>query len=118
MIAPPYFTEFAMRVTFRTSTSLLFSSLIAGCISTSDIYLADGSVGHVVSCNSRVNSIEDCFTKAGEICGNQGYETVNAEGLSTGRSIAKGSTDINSGGLVTRNIMVRCKEAAQEVPVR
>ena len=81
-----------------------------GCVTVNDTYLADGSIAHKISCNGRELSIETCFEKAAELCGASGFETVTREGKSTGRTIAKGSTDLNSGAFETRNILVRCND--------
>ena len=81
---------------------------LAGCVTVNDIYLGDGSVGHAITCDGRELSIETCFEKAAELCGAKGFETVTREGRSTGRTIAKGSTDPNSGAFATRSILVRC----------
>jgi hypothetical protein len=85
-------------------------SALSGCVSTKDIHLADGTIGHVITCDGRELSIETCFETAAELCGTNGFETVTREGLSTGRTIAKGSTDPNSGAFATRSILVRCHD--------
>jgi len=93
------------------STMLLLAVIataLHGCVTTDLVYLADGSIGHAIACNGRELSIETCFAKADQLCGAHGFETVTREGRSTGRSIAKGSTDPNSGAFSTRNILVRC----------
>lgn len=87
---------------------LIASFSLSGCVTANDIYLADGSIGHSISCDGRELSIETCFEKAAELCGANGFETVTREGISTGRTIAKGSTDPNSGAFATRSILVRC----------
>lgn len=89
---------------------LIAISALSGCVTTNAIYLADGSVGHTISCDGRELSIETCFEKAAELCGANGFETVNHEGKSTGRTILKGSTDSNSGPFATRSILVRCND--------
>jgi len=81
---------------------------LAGCVTVDNIYLADGSIGHTITCDGRELSIETCFEKAAELCGAKGFETVTREGVPTGRTIAKGSTDPNSGAFATRYILVRC----------
>lgn len=88
--------------------SLVAALSVAGCVTVNDVYLADGSVGHTITCDGRELSIETCFEKAAELCGAKGFETVTREGISTGRTIAKGSTDPNSGPFATRSILVRC----------
>ena len=96
------------------STMLLLclaaTSLLFGCVRVNDIHLYDGSIGHTISCDGRELSIETCFEKATELCGANGFETVTREGRSTGRSIAKGSTDPNSGPFDTRHILIRCND--------
>jgi hypothetical protein len=89
---------------------LVAISSLSGCVSTKDIHLADGTIGHEITCNGRERSIETCFEMATTLCGKNGFETVTREGLSTGRTIAKGSTDPNSGPFATRSILVRCKD--------
>ncbi|KXB31766.1 hypothetical protein AT959_05285 [Dechloromonas denitrificans] len=89
---------------------LVSTASLSGCVTVNDMYLADGSIGHKITCDGRGRSIDTCFEKAAELCGAHGFETVTREGLSTGRSIEKGSTDPNSGAFSTRNILVRCND--------
>lgn len=89
---------------------LMAAALLSGCVRVNPIQLYDGSIGHTISCDGRELSIETCFEKAAELCGANGYETVTREGRSTGRSIAKGSTDPNSGPFDTRHILIRCND--------
>lgn len=89
---------------------LLATALLSGCVSVDDVHLDDGSIGQRISCHGRELSIETCFEKAAEVCGTHGFETVTREGLSTGRSIEKGSTDPNSGAFSTRYILIRCND--------
>jgi hypothetical protein len=104
-----------MRFT-KLTLCLIATFALSGCISTNQIYLADGSVGQEISCDGRELSIETCFETAAELCGIAGFETVTREGISTGRSIAKGSTDSNAGPFATRSILVRCKDQ-RPVPI-
>ena len=89
---------------------LVSTASLFGCVTVNEMHLADGSIAHKISCNGRELSIETCFEKAAELCGANGFETVTREGRSTGRAIAKGSTDLNSGAFETRNILVRCND--------
>ena len=89
---------------------LVATASLPGCVTVDDVHLADGTLGHRISCNWRDLSIDSCFEKAAEVCGTDGFETVTKEGLSTGRAISKGSTDPNSGAFSTRNILIRCND--------
>jgi hypothetical protein len=87
---------------------LAITTSLLGCIRSSNLYLGDGSLGHEIDCDGQWVSIDSCFNKAAEICGSNEFETVTREGISTRRSVAKGSTDINSNAFSTRAILVRC----------
>ncbi len=96
---------------------------LTGCAITSEQYLADGSKGYGISCNGLANSINTCFEKAGQLCGSRGYEVLNRDGSTSQMAIASGSAYVNSAGgyasssgssvpLITRNIMVKCKDTS------
>lgn len=90
--------------------SLVVTSSLLGCIRANDIYLTDGSIGHSIDCDGQWLSIETCFEKAAELCGMNGFKTVTRDGIETGRTIAKGSTDINASAFSTRTILIRCND--------
>ena len=96
--------------------------LLAGCVTTNDVYLADGSKGHNIGCGGAVQNMSACLQKAGEICGAAGYQVVNQEGdavpmsiasanLNANRQAAAGSYVATSGNVVTRNLFVKCNHA-------
>ena len=96
--------------------------LLTGCVTTSEVYLADGSKGHNISCGGAVQNFTACLKKAGEICGPAGYVVVNREGeavpfgmasaqASANRNYAQGSYYGQSGAIVTRNLFVQCRHS-------
>lgn len=95
--------------------------LLTGCVTTSDVYLADGSKGHNISCHGAVQNISACMQKAGEICGTAGYAVVDRQGdavpmsvasahFSANRQAASGSYVGTSGSAVSRNLFVKCHQ--------
>jgi hypothetical protein len=54
--------------------------MLAGCTTARDIYFPDGTRGHHVSCDTCASGPADCYQKAGEICGANGYTIVNIPG--------------------------------------
>lgn len=68
---------------------------LAGCVTTTEVNLADGSKGHNISCPGAVQNFSHCLQKAGEICGARGYDVVNREGDSVPFSVAGGSFQAN-----------------------
>ena len=60
---------------------LIFSLIVlAACAISREMYLPDGSVGYNIQCDGSANSMSNCFQKAGEICGSNGYILLNREG--------------------------------------
>lgn len=95
--------------------------LLAGCVTTSEVYLADGSKGHNIGCGGAVQNFSACLQKAGEICGTGGYSIVNQQGdavpvsiatanFNANRQAASGAYAASSGNVVTRNVFVKCSQ--------
>lgn len=98
---------------------LAVAMFLCGCVTVSEVFLADGSKGHNIGCGGAVQNISACIQKAGEICGSAGYTVVNREGESAPFSTAFASASANqqnaqgayvaqSGRIVTRNLFVKC----------
>lgn len=98
---------------------LVFLVFLAGCVSVKPVYLADGSIGHSISCNGAARNMGACIEKAGEICGAAGYTIVDERGSATPVSQAQGGFTATpsraysgfsstSGAMVTRNLFVKC----------
>ncbi|PMR69224.1 hypothetical protein CR158_18790 [Halomonas heilongjiangensis] len=93
---------------------------LVGCATSKEVYLADGSKGHSISCDGAVQNFGSCLEKAGELCGTQGYVVLNqsgeavpfstASGGYTATSLAaSGGFQAQSGAIITRSIFVKCK---------
>ena len=75
-------------------------AMLAGCTTAQQIYFPDGTRGHRVSCDSCVSDPADCYQKAGEICGANGYTIVNIPGTNSSY------TSMSS----TRDLFIKCKD--------
>lgn len=100
---------------------LLFVLLLAGCATSSEVYLPSGTKGYVVNCNGSLNSVSTCFEKAGELCGAKGYVLLNKEGEAHMQGTSFGSASANHynaqavqvsqfGAYVSRSMLVRCND--------
>lgn len=100
---------------------LAFAVVLGGCAISKDMYLPDGSKGHNISCDGSANSISNCFQKAGELCGSNGYVLLNREGEAIPFGYGTGSASANAAGaqgayvsqvgmFVNRSIFVKCKD--------
>lgn len=67
--------------------------LLTSCseVVTRSIIAPDGKLGHALNCVS----IGSCYEKAGKICGQNGYETLNK---------------YNGNGWVGSNLIIKCKK--------
>ena len=86
-------------------------SLLAGCATSKETYMPDGSLGYSISCNGSAVGINVCFEKAGELCGAKGYSLISREGqvipFGTGSANNYGAT-VTYGAFNSKSIMVKC----------
>ncbi|HXJ34181.1 MAG TPA: hypothetical protein VMS22_09085 [Candidatus Eisenbacteria bacterium] len=75
-------------------------AMLAACTTAHDIYFPDGTRGHRVSCDTCVTVPADCYQKAGEICGANGYTIVNMPGGTT--------SSYSYGYSSTRDLFIKC----------
>ena len=75
-------------------------AMLAGCTTVQDIYFPDGTRGHRISCDTCATGPADCYQKAGEVCGANGYTIVNVPGGTIS------SYMISS----TRDLFIKCKD--------
>jgi hypothetical protein len=105
---------------FRTLVAVGFVTILQGCATSSEVFLADGSKGYNVNCSGAVMNYGNCLEKAGELCGAKGYLVVNQQGDAVPFSTATGGFGANtqaasggfyaqSGTIVTRNLFIKCK---------
>jgi hypothetical protein len=94
--------------------------MIQGCVTSKEIFLADGTKGHNINCGGSGMNYSNCLEKAGEICGIRGYHILNQQGdvvtlpvairefNASTRSASVGYL-AQSGSIVSRNLFVKCK---------
>lgn len=81
---------------------------LTGCISSKQLIGPSGQPAYAISCNGGPNSWNDCFERAGEICGAKGYELLERNGEVV--SAIGGSANGFAGGTgLRRSMMVACK---------
>jgi hypothetical protein len=83
--------------------------LLGGCATARMTHTSDGKQGYVLNCSGTAASWGKCYERAGDICGERGYEVLEKIGetlsSSTGNFIEQHSgTDIN------RTMIIKCKQ--------
>lgn len=89
---------------------------LAGCAISSQTYGPTGQVAHTISCKGSMNTMGNCYEKAGDICGKAGYDVIMQDGSATPFGLANGYANSSggsftgfSGTAVSRSILVQCK---------
>ena len=59
---------------------IVFVTALQGCVSSREVFLADGTRGHNINCSGSGMNYSNCLEKAGEICGARGYHLLNQQG--------------------------------------
>jgi hypothetical protein len=75
-------------------------AMLVGCTTAQNIYFPDGTRGHRISCDTCVTGPADCYQKAGEICGANGYTIVNMPG----------GTISSYSSSYSRDVFIKCKD--------
>jgi hypothetical protein len=78
-------------------------AILAGCTTAQEIYFPDGTRGHRIGCDTCATGPADCYQKAGEICGANGYTIVNMPG----GTISSYSSSYSSPG----DLFIKCKDS-------
>ncbi|HZZ09085.1 MAG TPA: hypothetical protein VFE79_00190 [Paraburkholderia sp.] len=85
---------------------------LAGCSSTTTMtYLPSGDSGFAINCSGSDagTSWAECYKRAGEVCGNYGYDVVSKDvdnGATSGGTIG----GIFGANVKNRSMVVRCKQ--------
>lgn len=81
---------------------------ISGCATASKTYGPDGQVAYSIGCSGSALSWGLCYEKAGEICGEKGYNVLARSG--EGGLVAGGSgAGFFAGSTASRSMVVSCK---------
>jgi hypothetical protein len=92
----------------------VFALALSACALNRPMTLPDGSQGQMISCPGSLQSMGDCYQKAGEICP-LGYDIVGGGTEATPFAFGNatvgphaGTATYSSGAIVQRSLMVRC----------
>ena len=85
---------------------------LAGCADSAKMtYLPSGDTGFAINCSGgdASTSWSECYKKAGETCGNYGYDVISKDadnGATAGGSVA----GIFGANIKNRSMVIRCKQ--------
>ncbi|RKF47502.1 hypothetical protein [Paraburkholderia fungorum] len=90
---------------------VMFGSL-SGCSSTTTMtYLPSGDTGFAINCSGSdaSSSWAECYKRAGEVCGNYGYDVISKDvdnGATSGGTVG----GIFGANVKNRSMVIRCKQ--------
>ena len=87
----------------------LFSVIISGCASANKVYTSTGEQGYSINCSGTALNWGMCYEKAGEICGEKGYEVLERIG-DQGSMLSANQFGLYGGSTISRSLIVKCKE--------
>ena len=102
------------------SMLIVVVALLQGCVTSKEVFLADGTKGHNINCSGSGMNYSNCLEKAGEVCGTRGYHLLNQQGevvpfsqaireLGANTQSSSVGYSTTSGAIVTRNLLIKCK---------
>ncbi|MCG7755839.1 MAG: hypothetical protein LZF64_05755 [Nitrosomonas sp.] len=102
------------------SMLIVVAAMLQGCVTSKEVFLADGTKGHNINCGGSGMNYSNCLEKAGEVCGTRGYHLLNQQGevvpfsqaireLGANAQSSSVGYSITSGATVTRNLFIKCK---------
>lgn len=84
-------------------------SVLGGCATSKEVYTADGRKGFSLNCSGAALNWGMCYEKAGEICGERGYEVLEKSG-DKGAMVSGNQFGMYGGTIINRSMIVQCKK--------
>ena len=86
----------------------LLITLITACATSQEVYTSDGQRGHSINCSGSALNWGMCYEKAGNLCGEKGYEVLEKSG-DTGTVVSGNAYGVYGGSVINRSLIVKCK---------
>ncbi len=83
--------------------------LAGGCATAKKTYTSDGKEGYAITCSGSALNWGMCYEKAGEICGEKGYEVLEKSG-DQGAMVSGNQFGLYGGSVINRSMIIKCKE--------
>ncbi len=95
---------------FRGIAISIALASLAACVTAKTTYLPDGRPGMSINCHGAALSWDQCYRKAGEICGKLGYDVIAKNGDSSS-TITGNQYGVYGGTYATRTLLIGCRAA-------
>lgn len=95
-----------MKITMICLTIVIF---LSGCATVKKTYTSNGQEGYSITCSGSALNWGMCYEKAGELCGQKGYEILEKTG-DKGAILSGNQFGLYGGSVINRNMIIQCKE--------
>lgn len=82
---------------------------LGGCVSARKVYTPTGTQGYSITCSGNGLDWGKCYEKAGELCGERGYEIIERTG-DQGAALAANRYGAYGSSTNTRNMIIECNQ--------
>jgi len=90
--------------------------LLSACATVKDTYSADGRKGYTLNCSGTARSWDKCYSAAGELCREAGYDILNRSNEDASFAAVGGSANSSGGSFGgsfvktnERSMVIACK---------
>ncbi len=87
--------------------SILACTLLISCTTAKEINTPSGSAGYAIKCNGKWLDWSNCYEKAGEVCGENGY-TIIDERKSSNPQVYTITGRVFADNVTNRSLMIEC----------
>lgn len=83
-------------------------TLLVGCASVSESYAPDGRKAYVLNCSGTARGWDKCFSKAGDLCQESGYDILDRT-AETSASVTANNQGLYANQSAERSMVIACK---------
>lgn len=92
----------------KIALPIVFILLLTACASSKEVDIAEGQRGYSIDCSGDKRNWSLCYQKAGQICGEKGFEIVDKTG-GTGIVIAGIRYGVYGESGLNRSMIIKCR---------
>jgi hypothetical protein len=89
-------------------TPAILGLLLAGCATADPVNFANGQAGYAIKCDLGLNGLDQCYRKAGSLCGERGYSLHDWQGNPVTYEAVERDLDQSLSTFSAKTILVQC----------
>ena len=86
----------------------MLTFLLSSCATANKTYTSSGEQGYSINCSGTALNWGMCYEKAGNLCGEKGYEVLEKTG-DQGATVSGNQFGLYGGSVMNRSMIIKCK---------